>query len=156
MTNYLTKEGLLELQAELERLTKVDLPEILDSINKAMAEGDISENSALDSAKLDRDKILTRQAEIEEILNDYQIIEDAGKNVSKTVHIGGTVKIQYLSDNRLFTLRIVGASEADALNGKISNESPLALAILGKKEGQEVSFKVKQGKISVKILEIVS
>jgi transcription elongation factor GreA len=155
MTNYLTKEGLAELQAELKQILEIKLPEVLESINRARAEGDISENAALDSANFERDKLVARQAEIEESLMNYEIIEDS-TTPSNTVKIGSLVKLVYSSTNQEFTLKIVGSSEADAIAGKISNESPLAQAILGKKEGQEASFKSKLGKMSVKILQIVA
>jgi transcription elongation factor GreA len=155
MTNYITNEGLQELKKELQRILEVDIPSAIDSINKALAEGDIKENSALDSAKLERDKLVARESEIAIILNDYKIIEEHTGKPSKTVQIGGEVKIQYLSDNSIFDLKIVGSSESDAIDRKISNESPLAVAILGKKEGEEVEFKIKDKIIGIKILEII-
>jgi transcription elongation factor GreA len=113
MTNYLTKEGLAELQAELKQILEIKLPEVLESINRARAEGDISENAALDSANFERDKLVARQAEIEESLMNYEIIEDS-TTPSNTVKIGSLVKLVYSSTNQEFTLKIVGSSEADA------------------------------------------
>jgi transcription elongation factor GreA len=156
MTHYLTKEGLAELQAELKRINELDLPDVLQAINAAMAQGDISENSALDSARLEHDKLLTRQAEIEEVLNHYEIIEESSGAPSKIIKIGSMVKIQYLFNNQTFELRIVGSSEADAVDNKISNESPLAQALLGCKESDTVNFKSRMGKMEVKILDILA
>jgi transcription elongation factor GreA len=155
MTNYISNEGLLELKRELQQIREVNIPEAIDSINKALAEGDIKENSALDSAKLERDKLLARENEISIILNDYKIIEEHTGKPSKTVQIGGEVKVQYLSDNSTFDLKIVGSSESDAIDRKISNESPLAVAILGKKEGDTAEFKIKDKVIHIKIIEII-
>lgn len=154
MTNYLTKEGFTELSAELKSITEIKLPDTLESINKALAEGDVRENSGLDAAKIERDKLVARQQEIEEILSNYEIIDEKNAHSSKSVKIGSSVKIQYLSDNSVYELRIVGNSEADIIENKISNESPLAQAILGKTAGQESSFKSKSGHIKVKVLEI--
>jgi transcription elongation factor GreA len=161
MPHYLTREGLAELQAEYDLIVKVKLPEALELLNRARAEGDLRENAGYDAAKEERAKLEARIAEIEEILHDYELIEDKAKTTatskaSKRVEIGGTVIIQYLHDNTKFELKIVGSSEADAINSKISNESPLAKAILGKKEGDEASFKVKNNVIKVKIIEILA
>lgn len=155
MTNYLTQAGLAELQAELKEIVDVKLPEVLEAINRALAEGDVSENSGLDAAKLDREKLITRQTEIEDILNDFEIIDEKNAIGSKVVQIGSTLRLMYLHDNKEFEVRIVGSSEADALSNKISNESPLAQAILGKKPGQEASFKVRSGVVKVKLVEIL-
>ena len=156
MSNYITNEGLQELKRELQEIRDIGIPEAIDSINKALAEGDIKENSALDSAKLERDKLLAREQEIAIVLSDYKIIEEHTGKPSKTVQIGGQVKIQYLSDNSIFDLKIVGSSESDAIERKISNESPLAVAILGKKEGDESEFSIKDKTIKIKILEIIT
>lgn len=155
MTNYITNEGLIELKKELTQIRDVAIPDAINSINNALAEGDIKENSALDSAKLERDKLLARELEIAIILNDYKIIEEHTGKPSKTVQIGGEVKIQYLFDNSIFDLKIVGSSESDAVDGKISNESPLAVAILGKKEGDKAEFKIKDREVEIKIIEII-
>jgi transcription elongation factor GreA len=155
MTNYITNEGLIELKRELVQIRDVDIPEAITSINNALAEGDIKENSALDSAKLERDKLLARESEISVVLSDYKIIEEHTGKPSKTVQIGGQVKIQYLFDNSIFDLKIVGSSESDAVDSKISNESPLAVAILGKKEGDRAEFKIKERTIEIKIVEII-
>ncbi len=155
MTNYITKEGLVELKNELEQIQNVQLPAALDSINKALAEGDIKENAALDSSKLDRDNLVSRETEILQLLSDFQVIEES-KGGAKIVKIGGEVAIQYLENNTKYNLKIVGSSESDAVNSKISNESPLAVAVLGKKEGDITSFKLKDREIEIKILEIIS
>jgi transcription elongation factor GreA len=155
MTNYLTQQGLDELQAELKEILEVKLPDTLESINKALAEGDARENSGLDAAKIERDKLVTRQQEIEDTLSSYEIIDEQTVAQAQTVRIGSSVRIQYLSDNTIMEIKIVGSSEADILTNKISNESPLAQAILGKKPQQDASFKNKGVQIKIKILEIL-
>ena len=154
MVHYLTAAGLKELQEEYRKIVEIDIPEVIDAINKAMAEGDLKENAPLEAAKTDRDNLTVRKNELEEILANYELISEDVK--SKNVKIGSTVSIQYLHDNSKFTLQIVGSSEADALSNKISNESPLAIAIMGKPEGREAEFKVNKKLFSVKILEIKS
>jgi len=155
MTNYITKEGLKELNDELKNITEVELPKVLDAINRALKEGDLRENAALDSSKLERDNLVTRENEIREILKDYEIIKESSKG-SKTVKIGSHVKIQYAHDNSVFELYIVGSSESDATSGKISNESPLAEAILGKKEGDKAEVVLNNNTIEVSIKEILA
>ena len=154
MANYLTQQGLTDLKAELKEIVDVKMPLVLDSINKAIAEGDLRENSGLDAAKLEREKLETRLDEIKSITNDYELIDES-KNNSQSIRIGSNVKVKYLRDNAEFDFRIVGMSESDALNGRISNESPLAVAILGKKVGDVGVFKSKSGNVEVKVLEII-
>lgn len=158
MTHYLTKEGLAEVQAELKQLKEVKLPDVLDSLNRARSEGDLRENAAYDSAKSDKEKIEYRIEELEDVLADYEIIKEKKSGVAKRVEIGGEVEVEYQNaDNKKnFKLKIVGESEANAIEGKISNESPLALSILGKKKGDTASFKVKNQELVVKIIEIIS
>jgi len=156
MVNYLTPSGLKALQNELSVIENQKLPEILDAINKAIAEGDLSENASYDSAKEERDKILQRKEEIQSILNSYELVDDSKSIVkSDIVRLGSTVKIKYLHDNSVYKVSIVGTSEADILSNKISNEAPVTKAILGKSKGQEVSFKVKTKEYSVLIEDII-
>lgn len=159
MTHYLTRQGLADLQAELKEIIDIKVPKSLESLNEARSEGDLRENSAYDSAKEEISKLEIRRGEIEEFLSDYQLIDERPKDApSKRVEIGGQVEIEYLNiaQKRNFILKIVGSSESDAVNGKISNESPLAQAILGKKEGDEVTFRVKRDQIKVKIVKIIA
>ncbi len=155
MPNYLTKQGLIDLQAELKEINEVKIPEVLESINRALAEGDIKENSGLDAAKIEREKLISRQEELESILGDYEIIDETAAQNSKIVRIGSSLKIQYIESGAIFELQIVGSSEADGINGKISNESPLAEAVLGKRPGTEASFRIKNSQVKIKILEIL-
>lgn len=159
MTQYLTKQGLADLQAELEQINEVKIPKSLSDLNEARSEGDLSENSGYEAAKEDIKKLEAKRIQIEETLEDYELIEETSKKKpSKRVNIGGTVEVEYLntSTKQNFTLTIVGSSESDAINGKISNESPIALAILGKKEGEEVSFRIKREFKKVKIIKIIA
>lgn len=155
MPHYLTKQGLLDLQEELKKLLETDLPKTLAALNAARQDGDLRENAAYQTSLKIKDELTTRQQEIEEILKDYQLIEeDTSSTKNKLVQLGSTVKIEYQEDKQTFEIKIVGSSESDILSGKISNESPIAESILGKKLGDIATFKTPTGKLSVKIIEI--
>jgi transcription elongation factor GreA len=155
--HFITKAGLIELQAEYDEIVNIKIPEVLQGLNQALEAGDLSENSARDALLLEQQRLLAKKQEIEEILNDYEIIEEGKITKSKIIHIGSTVKVEYVDQNKVFDVKIMGSSEADVLSEvpRISNESPLALAILGKSVGNEVTVRVKQKKMQVKILEIL-
>jgi len=149
MTNYLTKEGLAELQSELKQIKEVFLPQVLEAIEAARAQGDLRENADYEISLNRKEELETRIAQIEEILNNYRLIgTESSTTNSSRVQIGSTVKVKYLEDNSTFEVQIVGASEADALNFKISNESPLAKAVLGKEIGSEVKVDIRLNDIS--------
>ena len=160
MPHLLTKEGLQALQEEFANIKDVLFPQVIASIEAARAQGDLRENADYEISLAKKLELEARLAEIEEILNDYQII-DSQDTQHKVVKVGSSVKVQYLDTNKIFELKIVGASEANVLNSRISNESPLARAILGKSVGAEVKVnirlndvaKTRQTKI-VKILDI--
>lgn len=155
MPHYLTKQGLLDLQDELKKLLEVDLPSTLTALSTARQDGDLRENAAYQTSLKIKDDLTTRQQELEEILKDYEIIEeDKSTSKNKTVQLGSQIKIQYEEDKQVFEIKIVGSSESDILSGKISNESPIAEAVIGKKLNDVVTFKSPTGKLSVKIIEI--
>ena len=152
MPHYITGEGLNALREELNQIIEVQLPEIVKSIESALKDGDIKENSPLSSSKEKRDELLIRQGQIESVLSDYQIIQ----NVSDTskVRIGSTVKLNFEANNLTSVYRIVGSSEAKPANGSISDESPLGSVLLGKKLDDILTYKTPSGNLSVKIIEI--
>jgi transcription elongation factor GreA len=152
MPNYITKVGLEHLNNELLDLKTVQLPRIQDDIREARSLGDRRENSALDAAKVQEETITFRIAEIENILTDYEIIED--DEHSTRIKIGSQVKIRYIDTKQEYELTIVGTFEVDPIKGKISNESPLAKAILGKKSGDETEVKIQNQIHKIKIIEI--
>ena len=152
MPNYITKSGLVNLNSELVELKTIALPKIQDDIREARSLGDLRENSALDAAKVQEETLNFRISEIENILGDYELIED--DETSTKVKIGSHVKIKYTDTNKEFSLTIVGTFEVDPIKGKISNESPLAKAILGKKAGDEIEFKVLNQSHKIKLIEI--
>ncbi len=147
MPHLLTKEGLQDLQEELANIKDVLLPQVIANIEAARAQGDLRENADYEISLAKKLELEARLTEIEEILNDYQII-DSQDTQRKVVEVGSSVKVQYLDTNQVFELRIVGASEANVLNFRISNESPLARAILGKPVGAEVKVNIRLNDIA--------
>jgi transcription elongation factor GreA len=154
MARLITQQGLEELQLEFNKIQEVDLVEINLAIDAAKKEGDLSENAGYDAALKARADLLTRMDYIADILSDYEIIENSGD--STIVSVGANIKLQYTTTKAAYELKIVGSSEVDVFSNpqKISNESPLAIAVLGKKVGTKVEVKAPSGVFSVEILEI--
>ncbi len=150
---FLTSEGYLELETELNTLKTEKREEVLKSLKEARALGDLSENSEYDAARDEQAKVEARIKEVEYILEHSTIIEE-GKN-DGVVTVGSTVTIAYDGDESdTEEYRIVGSQEADPFNNKISNESPIAEAILGKKVGETVEVASPNGTYKVKISKV--
>lgn len=139
---YLTKEGLDELKQEYDDLTKVKRPEVLDRVSQARNMGDLSENAEYTVAREELSFIDGRIDELEELLKQVVMISN---NHSNTIKLGSTVKVNTGSDKDEFTL--VGEWEADPKERKISHESPLGKALIGKKVGEKVEVEAPAGKI---------
>jgi len=150
---YLTADGLAKLQEELAYLTGTRRREVARMIAEAKAEGDISENAGYDEAKTTQGFLEGRIREIESIVNNAQIIEQNG-NGSNGIGIGHTVVVQEDGSDMQETYTIVGSAEASPAEGRISNESPIGQALLGKKVGDSVSVTSPGGKIVFEILSI--
>ena len=150
---YLTNEGFLEIEEELNHLKEVKRPEIIKALKDARALGDLSENADYDAARNEQAQIEGRILELEKILETAELIEQ--RDTDK-VGLGATVIIRYLDEDEDDTeeYRIVGSKEADPSNNKISNESPLAAAIMGAKAGDERTVESPRGKYRVEIVEI--
>lgn len=152
---YLTNEGFLEIEEELNHLKEVKRPEIIKALKDARALGDLSENADYDAARNEQAQIEGRILELEKILETAEIIE---KRDTDKVGLGTTVTIRYLDeddDDETEEYRIVGSKEADPSNNKISNESPLAVAIMGAKVGDERTVESPRGTYRVEIVEIM-
>ena len=151
---YLTNEGFLEIEEELNHLKEVKRPEVIKALKDARALGDLSENEYYDSARNEQAQIEGRILELEKILETAEIIE---KRDTDKVGLGATVKIRYLDedDDEIEEYRIVGSKEADPSNNKISNESPLATAIMGAKAGDERTVESPRGSYRVEVVEIM-
>ena len=157
MTNekvYLTDEGFLELETELNELKNVKRPAVIKALKEARALGDLSENADYDAARNEQAQVEARILELEKIIENAHIIEKGNTDV---VSLGITVRIKYIDDDddEIEEYRIVGSKEADPSNNKISNESPLAQAIMNAKVGDICSVESPNGKYDVKIVEIL-
>jgi len=139
---YLTKEGLEELKQEFEELSKVKRPEILNRVSQARNMGDLSENAEYTVAREELSFIDGRIEELEELLKQAVLISN---NHSSTIKLGSTVKVITTDGKEEFT--VVGEWEADPKDRKISHESPLGKALLGKKVGERVEVEAPAGKI---------
>lgn len=150
-TAYLTDDGLKKLQEELEHLKKVRRPEIANRIKEAKELGDLSENAEYSDARDEQSFVEGRILDIETTLKNVQVIanHDAHPDI---VDIGDTIKAT--KDGEEFTYTIVGSNEADPGNGKISNESPLGRAFLGKKIGDECLVATPKGEVKYKIAAV--
>lgn len=152
-TIKVTEDGLAKLKEELETLKTQGRADIAEKIKVARGYGDLSENSEYDEAKNEQAKIEARIVEIEAMLKNVEIIEDV-KGDSQTVVIGVKVKALDMEFDEECEYLVVGSTEADPLEGKISDESPLGKALLGKKIGDEVIVDAPAGELKFKILEI--
>ena len=151
---YLTQEGLDELKKELDNLINVRRPENIIAIKEARALGDLSENAEYDAARNEQAQIEARIKTVEKMLENVKIITKA--DTSK-VSLGTTVAIKYVDDDdddEGDEYKIVGSQEADPFESKISNESPIAKALMGHKVGDIVSVESPNGNYEVKIVEI--
>lgn len=149
---FLTSEGYLELETELNYLQTEKRNEVLNTLKEARSLGDLSENSEYDAARDEQAKVEARIKEVKFILEHATIIED--KQDKDVVNIGSTVSLQYVGDDEIEEYRIVGSQEADPFNNKISNESPIAAAILNKKAGDVVEVASPNGTYKVKIVKV--
>lgn len=149
-----TKAGLEKLLAELKEFQEVRRKEVASRLKEAIAYGDLSENSEYEEAKNEQAFVEGRIVELEQMINHAKIIAD-DKRGEDTVQIGTTVTVQNITeDDEPETFTIVGSTEADPIDSKISNESPIGSAILGKAKGDVVKVKVPAGVFEYKILKI--
>lgn len=144
-TYHITAQGKEELEAELQQL-KGRRGEVADKIAAARDFGDLSENAEYDAAREEQGLLETRIAEIEEILQNAQIIDAGG---SAVVVLGSTVELT--ADTKTVTYTVVGPVEADPLEGKISNESPIGRALMGKSVGDAVTITTPKGELTYTI-----
>ncbi len=148
---YLTQEGLNELKKELDYLKLEKRPEIIAALKDARALGDLSENAEYDAARSEQASTEARIKDLEKMLEEVEIISDVKTDA---VALGTKVKLEYVGDNETDEFSIVGSKEADPFLNKISNESPIAKAILGHKAGDIVNVISPNGEYQVKVVEI--
>ena len=149
----MTLEGKKKLEDELEEYRLKRRPEVIKRIKIARSYGDLSENSEYESAKDEQAMVESRIAQIENMLQYAEIIDN--EDVDKDeVSMGRTITIQELPDEEPEEYQIVGESESDPFNGKISNESPMAKGLLGHKVGEVVEVEVPNGTIKLTIVKV--
>ena len=150
---FMTEEGKKKLEDELNELITVRRPEVVERIKIARDFGDLSENSEYDSAKDEQAFVESRISQIETMLR-YAVIIENDENVSDIVQLGKTVKFVELPDGDEEEYQIVGSAEADPFEGRISNDSPMAQSLLGKKVGEEGTVATPGGELEVRITEV--
>ena len=150
---YLTEDGLQKVKEELEYLTTTRRPEVAKMISEAIKEGDLSENAGYDEAKTAQGFLEGRIRELETILKRVQIIKE-GEAAKNVVSMGRTVIVREDGTDFDETYTIVGSLEADPLNGRISNESPIGKALIGRKVGAKIVANTPGGEITFKIMRI--
>ena len=154
--NLLTREGLKKYEDELQELKSVRRKEISQKIKEAREQGDLSENAEYDAAKDEHRDVEARIEELEKLLKNVEVVdvvEQVDGKVAK-VSFGCTVKLLDKEMKEEVEYTIKGASEADSLNGSISNESPLGRALIGSKKGDTVEVEAPVGVIKYKVLDI--
>ena len=153
-SNEMTREGYNSLNEELEHLITVVRKENAERLKEAISLGDISENAEYDAAKDAQAETEERISEIEEILRTAKIVDEAADDSDDTVQTGRTVKIKDLVLDMVETYKIVGTTESDPLNGKLSNASLVGHHLIGNKAGDVVEFAVPDGIAKYEILEV--
>lgn len=148
---YVTEEGLKELKEEYENLVHVVRNEVIEDLKAARAQGDLSENADYDAARDKQAQVEARIKELEHMIRNAEVISE--NRGTSYVRLGSTVTVEPLDTHEKITFTIVGTVEADPLNGKVSNATPLAEAILEKKVGTVVTVEVDDP-YDVKIVEI--
>ena len=150
-TVYLTEKGLQEIKDELEYLKLEKRPEVIKALKEARSLGDLSENAEYDAARGEQAVVEARIKELEIMIEKAEVISAVDTNL---VSLGTKVKIEYVDDGEIEEYSIVGSKEADPFANKISNESPIAKALIGHKVGDVVSVESPNGSYEVKIIEI--
>ncbi len=151
--NIMTYEGIKALEDELEDLKVNRRKEVAQKIKEAREQGDLSENAEYDAAKEEQREIELRIEEIDKILKNAEVVDDdeSGKDI---VTVGSTVTVYDEEFKEESVYKIVGSSEVDILNNKISNESPVGRALIGTKVGEEITVETNAGDLKFKVLEI--
>ncbi len=151
--NILTYAGLKQLEDELQDLKVNKRKEVAQKIKEAREQGDLSENAEYDAAKDEQREIEARIDEIDKILKNAEVVVEEEVAVD-VINIGCMVKIMDKEFNNEVIYKIVGSTEANTLKGRISNESPVGRALLGKKKGETIEVDTPMGSLKYKIMEI--
>ncbi|HEX9741685.1 MAG TPA: transcription elongation factor GreA [Nitrospiraceae bacterium] len=153
MPTPITKKGYEALKAELDRLKKVERPKVIEAIAEARSHGDLSENAEYDAAKERQGFIESRLKELESRLADARIVETAGRSTDTAV-FGATVSLVEMESKQKKQYTLVGQDEADLKDGKISIQSPVGKALIGKRVGDQVAVTTPAKVVEYKVIEI--
>ena len=151
----LTKEGLEKLERELDDLKSVHRREVNDRIRQAKEFGDLSENAEYEDAKQEQAFIEGRILKLESMIRNARLIDES-EYAADEVHLGSIVKVKDLKTSSAHEFSIVGSAEADPVNARVSNESPLGRALIGHKKGETVDVSTPRGVVKYKIESIKS
>ncbi len=149
---YLTREGLEELRKEYDELSKNKRPDVLTRVSQARDMGDLSENAEYVAAREELSFIDGRIDELEELLRQAVVISGSGKSSNSVIKLGSTVALHVNGKKEIF--KVVGEWEADPKEKKISNESPLGKALIGKKVGEKVEVEAPAGKLIYSVVAV--
>ena len=149
-----TNEGLKKLKDEYEYLKNVKRKEVTEAIKVALSFGDLSENSEYTEAKDEQGRVESRIVELEEMLKNVRVISESDVHTN-SVNVGASVRLLDVKGKKERIYTIVGSTEADAMNGKISDRSPIGAAIIGHSAGETVFVTTPGGEKEFKILEIM-
>ncbi|MBR5322217.1 MAG: transcription elongation factor GreA [Clostridia bacterium] len=149
-----TDEGLKKLQDELSYLKNTRRKEVTEAIKLALSFGDLSENSEYTEAKDEQGKVESRIVELEEMLKNVKVISDSDIHTN-SVNVGASVRLLDVLRNKELEYTIVGSTEADAMNGKISDRSPIGSALIGASVDEVVTVSTPAGDRQLKVLEIM-
>lgn len=150
-TNYITEEKRKALEAELKDLKGPKRKEIIDALEYAKSLGDLSENAEYHQTREDQGRLEERIKKIEQLLQSSEVVKGGGGDV---IEIGSKVVVKKEGEKDEKTYQIVGAEEADMAQNKISNRSPFGIALIGRKMGEDISFKTPSGAVNYKILKV--
>lgn len=151
--NILTYQGLKKLEDELQELKVVRRKEVAAKIKEAREQGDLSENAEYDAAKDEQRDIEARIEELEAILKNAEVVVEDEVDLDK-INVGCAVKVYDITFDEEMEFKIVGSTEANSLEGKISNESPVGQALMGKQIGDVVTVETQAGVMEYKVLDI--
>ena len=149
----MTYDGLKKMEQELEELKTVRRKEVAEKIKEARGQGDLSENAEYDAAKDEQGEIESRIVQLENLLRNAEVIDEDVLKMD-VVNLGSKVTVLDVEFDEEMEYTIVGSTEADPMNGRISNESPLGMALLGQKVGATVMADTPDGEVAFKILNI--
>ena len=149
----MTQEGYDDLEAELDELVNVKMKEIADKLSEAREQGDLSENAEYDAAKNEQSEINGRIEKIKHMLK-YAVVVSQDVNEKGRIGMGSKVKLMDMEFKEEMEFKIVGATEANSLKNKLSNESPVGKAILGHKKGDTVKVETRAGELKYKVLSV--